>query len=251
MRKLFNFRRTLSFSVFALLVVLIFGATDSAFAQTRKKTYKKRPVLKKTTVKKTVPAVPKTVLYNVEADTRLRVRINETLNSKTAKVGDLFTTTVTEQVRSTEGVLVIPQGSTVLGKIVSVKPAAKGGKPGEIDVAFYGVKMPNGVTHTINGTLTDLDSKDAKSDPEGTAKGGQMKNRKLIFYGGGAGGGAVLGGLVGGGKGALIGGIIGGVAGAITENQTKGGDAEVKSGMEFGVLLNQAVSLPKFVEPTN
>ncbi len=56
--------------------------------------------------------------------------------------------------------------------------------------------------------------------------GDRTKNRKLIFIGG---------------KGAVIGGLIG-------ERLTKGEEAEVKSGTEFGIYLNQAVSLPKFAE---
>ena len=88
------------------------------------------------------------------------------------------------------------------------------------------------------------------SDSEGTASGDKMKHRKVIWYGGGAAGGALLGAAIGGGKGALIGGIIGGVGGLITETQTKGEDVDVKSGTEFGVYLNQAVSLPKFSEAT-
>ena len=66
--------------------------------------------------------------------------------------------------------------------------------------------------------------------------------------GGGGAGGAILGGAIGGGKGALIGGLLGAGGGFLGEKLTKGEEAEVKSGTEFGVYLNQAVSLPKFAE---
>ena len=72
----------------------------------------------------------------------------------------------------------------------------------------------------------------------------------LASGGGGGVGGAVIGGAIGGGKGALIGGIIGGVGGLIAETQTKGEEATVKAGTEFGVYLNQSISLPRFVEAT-
>ncbi|MBX3295275.1 MAG: LysM peptidoglycan-binding domain-containing protein [Acidobacteria bacterium] len=186
--------------------------------------------------------------FRVDAGTRFRVRMNETISSKTAKRGDTFTTTVREPVYSNNGVVVIPVGSEVVGRVDAVRKAERGGDPGTIDVSFTEVKLPNGTRRAINGSLTDLVSDDAKSDTEGTAKGDKMKNRKIIFIGGGGAGGAVLGAAIGGGKGALIGGIIGAGAGLLGERLTKGEDAEVKSGTEFGVYLNRAISLPRFTE---
>lgn len=227
-------------AIFAML--LVFGVAAS-IAQ--------KPVLKKkTTVKRKVtkPAEP---VYAVDKGTVMRVRMNRTISSKTAKVGDTFTTTVTEPVYSSNGVVVIPTGSTLTGRVDAVKPAAKGGKPGEIDASFIQLKLPNGRTRTVNGSLTELESGKSKSDDEGTVSAGKMKNRKIIFIGGGAAGGAVLGAIVGGGKATAIGAIVGAGAGFLGDRFTKGPEAEVKSGTEFGVYLNQAISLPRFIETTN
>jgi hypothetical protein len=211
-----------------------------------------RPVLKKkTTVKRKVVTKPAEPVFAVDTGTIMRVRMNSTISSKTAKVGDTFTTTVTEPVYSSNGVVVIPTGSTLTGQINAVKPAAKGGKPGEIDASFIKLKLPNGRTRTINGSLTDLESGKTTTDNEGTASAKKMKNRKIIFIGGGAAGGALLGAIVGGGKATAIGAIVGAGAGFLGDRFTKGPDAEVKSGTEFGVYLNQAISLPRFVETTN
>jgi LysM repeat protein len=185
-------------------------------------------------------------LYTVESGAVIRVRMNETLSSKNAKTGDTFTTGVTEPVYSNNGVVVIPTGSTVVGRVDSAKPAKKGGDPGTIDVSFTEVRLPNGTTRIINGSLTSLNTKTAKSDNEGTASGDDRKNDKIIFIGGGAGGGAILGGIIGGGKGAIIGGILGGLGGLAGERLTKGEDATVTTGTEFGVMLNKSVTLPKF-----
>jgi hypothetical protein len=240
MKKLLSFR----FLAAILGMLLVFGATDT-LAQV-----KKRPIIrKKTTVRKTTvvkkPVVP---VYTVRSGETFRVRMNETLSSKTARVGDRFTTTVTEPVYSTTGVVVIPTGSRVIGRVDSVKAAKKGGDPGMISVSFTSVELPNGARRAINGSLTDLNTKKAKSDNEGNASGDDRKNDKLIFIGGGAAGGAILGAAVGGGKGALIGGILGAGAGLLGERLTKGEDAQVQSGTEFGVYLNQSISLPKFAE---
>ncbi len=186
--------------------------------------------------------------YSVAAGTRIRVRMNETLKSNVSQVGDRFTVTVREPVYSTNGVVVVPVGAELVGRVDAVTKAQKGGDPGSIDVSFVQIKLPNGTTRAINGSLTELTSDDAKSDAEGTASGDKMKHRKIIFIGGGGAGGAILGAAIGGGKGALIGGLIGAGAGLLGERFTKGEDAEVKSGTEFGVYLNRAVSLPRFTE---
>lgn len=234
----------------AILALLLSFMAVEATAQTRRT--RRKPVIKKTTVKKTtVVTAPAIKQYTLTTGQKFRVRMNDTISSKTAKVGDTFTVNVTEAVYSSGGVLVVPSGSTMTGKVTQVKPAAKGGKPGTIDVDFTSIKTPNGTTRTINGTLTELDTKTAKSDTEGTASGDKMKHRKVIFIGGGGAGGAIIGGAIGGPLGAAIGAGAGALGGLITEGQTKGEEATVKAGTEFGVMLNQPVSLPKFVETDN
>jgi hypothetical protein len=241
-----NFQKlTISFAVLTL-ALFVLGA-DSVLAQ------KKKPVIRKktTTVKKTgttTTVVKKPTLYTVEQNARIRVRIEQELSSKTAKVGDTFTTKVVETVYSNTGVVVIPEGSTITGRVDAVAPAKKGGTPGAIEVSFIEVKLPNQYKRTINGSLVDLNSDDAKSDNESTAKGDKMKNRKIIFIGGGAGTGAIIGGIAGGGLGAAIGAGAGALGGYIANKQLKGEEAVVKSGTEFGVVLNQAISMPRFVE---
>jgi hypothetical protein len=240
MKRRLDLRRLIAF----LMVIFVFGAVGGSAQVKKKPVLKKKVVVKRPVVKK--PVAPK--LYTISAGTRLRVRMDQTISSKTARVGDTFTTTVTDPVYSTSGGIVIPVGSKVRGRVDSVKAAAKGGKVGEIDVSFYQVELPNSVRRAVNGSLTDLISDDAKSDSEGTASGDKTKHRKIIFIGGGAGGGAILGGAIGGGKGAVIGGIAGALGGLIAEKSTKGEEAEVKSGIEFGIYLNQSITLPKFVE---
>lgn len=184
--------------------------------------------------------------FKVDRGTRIRVRLEDELNSKVSQVGDRFTARVTEPVYSNTGVIVVPNGSDVIGRVNSVQQAKKGGDPGTIDVSFVEIRLPNGKSQPINGTLTSLDTKSAKSDNEGSASGDDRKNDKIIFIGGGAAGGAILGGIIGGGKGAAIGGIIGAVGGLLGERLTKGEDARVKSGTEFGVYVNRDFYLPRY-----
>jgi hypothetical protein len=226
-------------------MIILMGATDT-FAQKRKPTLKRKPVARRI-VK---PAVPGEKLYSVRSGTTIPVRLNSQLSSKVNHVGDTFRATVTDPVYSDTGVVVVPSGSTLTGRVDTVTPAANGGKVGSIGVTFVSVNLPNGRKRTINGSLSELDTNTAKSDNEGTASGDTTNHRKIKFIGGGGVGGAVLGGAIGGGKGALIGGIIGSVGGYIAQRQTKGEEATVKAGTEFGVYLNHSVSLPRFAEVT-
>jgi hypothetical protein len=227
--------------LFAMLLVLGVG---TSMAQ------RKRPVLKKRVVHRAVIKREVEPVFTVATGTVLRARINQTLSSKTARVGDTFTATVEEPVYSTNGVVVIPTGSTLTGRVSQVTRASNGGKPGSIDASFTRLNLPNGKSRAINGSLTDLDANKTTSDNEGTVRGRKMNNRKVIFIGGGTVGGAILGGAIGGGKGALIGGLLGAAGGFAGDRFTKGPDAEVKSGTEFSVYLNQSIVLPRFTEIT-
>lgn len=189
---------------------------------------------------------PKVVYYTVPANHTMRVRLNQEVNSEHARIGDTFTSTVVDPVYSSGGVLVVPEGSTVTGAITNVVRAQKNGKPATLDVQFTSIKLPNGRRVAISGSLTDLSTSNSSSDNEGTVSANKTSKRKLKFIGGGAAGGAVIGAIAGGGKGLAIGAGVGALTGAITGRVKKGHEVNVKSGTEFGVILNRAFALPKY-----
>lgn len=233
-------------NITAIVGLLLLAGVTGTFAQSKK------PVLhrKVVTHRKVVPAKPAEPVFAVNTGTVIRARMNNSISSKTATVGSTFITTVTEPVYSANGIVVIPVGSIVTGRVNTVKPAANGGKVGQIDASFVSVTLPNGRKRAINGSLTDLTNGKTNSDNEGTASGKEMEHRKIIFIGGGTAGGAILGSIVGGGKATAIGAILGAGAGFLGDRYTKGAEAEVKSGTEFGIYLNQPISLPRFAEST-
>lgn len=186
---------------------------------------------------------PVVQLYTVPANTVLRVRIDSQLNSKTARVGDRFTTTVTEPGYA-GGVEVIPVGSKIAGRVSSVQRAGRR-TPGSITVGFYQLELPTNRVYAINGSLSSLQADDVNADNEGTVEGKSNRKRDAVFIGGGAATGAIIGGIAGGGKGAAIGAILGGGLGTGARVYERERDAEVKSGTEFGVILNRAVRLPR------
>ena len=112
-----------------------------------------------------------------------------------------------------------------------------------MEVAFVSIQLPNGTTRAINGSLTDVSEETVTYDNEGQVTGRSAMKRNVVFIGGGAATGALIGAIAGGGKGAGIGAGVGaglGVAGAYF---SKGKEAVVKPGTQFGVILNQSVTL--------
>ena len=223
-----------------ILVILIASTVVPAMAQT-----KRRPRLRRQTravVRKTTPA-PQIVYYNVNAGQVMRVRMNQTITSETARVGDQFTTTVVVPVYA-GGIEVIPAGSEIVGRVVTVNRASRKSKAGTIGVHFVSLRLPTGITRAINGDLTDITANDVTADNEGEVSGRSAVKRNVVFIGGGAAAGALIGAIAGGGKGAGIGALVGGGLGAAGAVFSKGHEAVVQSGTEFGVVLNQTLSLP-------
>ena len=224
-----------------VLFAIILGTVVPSFAATQRRRSTRRRAA--TTRRVTTPAVR---YFTVPANTVIRVRMDTELNSKTARSGDRFSATVTEPVYGGgSGVDVVPTGSKVWGRVTTVRRAGRR-TPGNIAVSFYQVELPTGVRHAINGSLSSLQADDVNADNEGTVTGKGNRKRDAVFIGGGAATGAIIGAIAGGGKGAAIGAILGGGLGTGARVYEKEQDAEVKSGTQFGVILNRAVSLPEY-----
>ena len=182
--------------------------------------------------------------YTVPAGTVINVKSDEEISSKSAEVGDSFTTTVNQDVYLRNN-LVIPAGSLITGRVTDVERASTKGKPGAISVKFTRLELDNGYSRSINGSLTGI-SESHNYDDESQVKGRSATKRNIAFIGGGAGIGALVGAIAGGGKGAAIGALIGGGLGTGGALFGKGQEAKVKRDAEFGVILNQAVTVSAY-----
>ena len=175
--------------------------------------------------------------YTVAANSLMRLRLNDTLSSKNAKVGDQFSSTTVDPVYA-KGFQVIPPGSIVTGHVTHVTRAGRKSNAGSLNVAFTHVELPNGKLQPLNASL----ARSGSTDNEGEVKGGSSKKRNVAFVAGGA----VVGGLINGVAGAGI-GAGAGIAGALIR---KGKEAEVKPGTEFNIILNRPLVLPEY-KPAN
>src|SRR2546426_4868260 len=221
---------------FLILMILVAGAGVSSFGQTRR-----RPRLRRYPRPAATTVAPS--YYTIPANQILRVRMNSQISSESARVGDQFTTTVVDPVYA-GGVEVIPAGSTITGRVTTVNRASRKSKAGTMGVRFAALHLPNGTSRAINGDLTDVTTAGARSDSEGEVSGRSAIKRNVVFIGAGAATGALIGAIAGGGRGAGIGAGVGAGLGAAGARFSKGHEAVVTPGTEFGVVLNQSISLP-------
>lgn len=254
----------------ALLLVAA-GAPDGvALAQSKKRACSCKPTLSKTrrTARKPVarkPAVtaaqnlsaqdaedaaapqnggsasvvgPVYATYTLPQSTYIRLRLNQTLSSETARAGDRFQATVITPVYA-GGIEVIPAGATVEGRVTSAAQARTRGRQGQLALAFDTLVLPDGARKQLAGTLADLqDEKSGDVDSENGVSGRDTDDRNVKMVGGGGIGGVILGGVMGGGKGAAIGGAIGAGAGVAGVLLTKGNEAVIKGGSELGLVTS-------------
>ena len=89
---------------------------------------------------------------------RLYAYLDRTLSSAKQKPGDTFEAWVAEPVFNAEHVLVVPEGSLLVGEITQTKPARSFGRQGKLRFKFREIKMPGGPTRAVQANLTGIDS---------------------------------------------------------------------------------------------
>jgi hypothetical protein len=185
-----------------------------------------KPTLRRHTRKKTVvaPLVP--------VGTNLKVRLDDTLSSKSSRIGDKFTATVLDPVRFNE--------ATVTGHVSSIQKSGKIKGRTSMNLAFDSVRLSDGRSGTLHGYVTRVYGSDGgTADNEGGIESGSRTKQTVKRGAIGAGAGAVLGAIVGGGKGAAIGLILGGAGGAGSLAVQGSKELKLESGTEMLVHVTR------------
>lgn len=154
------------------------------------------------------------------------------INSKVSSVNDTFTATISSPV-VIKGIELVPIGSIVEGKIISVKAASSGKTDGKLEVKFESLRFPDDQKRQIDAGLVNRNLVENKSSAF-----------TVISIFGGTAIGAVLGAIAGKGTGAAIGAGIGAGAGTATAFLRKGKEAQIKANQEFEIVLNKEVTVP-------
>jgi hypothetical protein len=166
----------------------------------------------------------------VATGTRVTVTLDQTLSTKHAVVGDLFTGTVQTPLTD-DRTVIVPAGSRIRGTVTAVQKSTGAGKDAVLKVHFEEIVV-DGEAYPIQATLLE-----ANATLEGTRTTGQRVGAGAA----GAGAGALIGAIIGDGTGALIGAAAGAAAGTAISMGTEDKNAVLAEGSEIIIRLDAPV----------
>lgn len=162
--------------------------------------------------------------------TRLVLRLQAPLSSKTNVTGDAFEGYLEKAVK-TQDEVILPVDTRVTGRVTESVPSGKVKGRARFAIQLEDVEWKGKMVPILSNRLA------FEADP--TTK------KDAIIVGGGSGLGAIIGGIAGGKKGAAIGALVGGGAGTAGVLMTKGKEVEFPAETKFEFELQKDVTLPQ------
>lgn len=170
-------------------------------------------------------------IYQLANGTRIRVRMDNEINSKVSSENDTFTVKISEPLKVRDSV-VLPIGTVIEGRVTKVRRAALGGRNGNLEVAFETLEAPDGERQKIRGVLVNR----LNAESSLTAN--------VLTVAGGTAIGAIVGAAAKSSSGAFVGAGVGAGAGAGLAFLRKGREVKIKTDEEFEIQLIRDVMLP-------
>jgi hypothetical protein len=145
--------------------------------------------------------------------TLLSGTLQQPISTKTTQPGTRFTATLSAEV-SRNGVVLLPAGSIVYGRITRIHGGRRISGPSAIRLQPDSVSLPDGTVYPIRAEVTDLDHyANSHVNDEGTIVGNTHPGETAAVVGLTTVSAVVVGAVVGGGVGAVVGlGVGAGVA---------------------------------------
>ncbi len=166
---------------------------------------------------------------SIPAGTSLSIRIDQSINVKTARAGDSFSGEVVDPVMTSDNGLVVPKGTRVRGIVDEAHK--RGHFKGASVLALRLTSMK------LNGAEYPIETRDVAERKKGKGK------RTAAMIGGGSGLGMLIGGVATGGAGLLWGGLAGAGAGTAAAGLTGNRDLVIPAESVLHFKLAQDVVL--------
>jgi hypothetical protein len=173
-----------------------------------------------------LPAATPLLAQTMPVSTLIYVTLDQSVSSKTAKVGQILSGTVSQNV-VVDGKTAIPKGSNANVEVASVQASGRLSTPAKLYVRLDSV-VANGKTIPVHSNLWGQIEK-------------SKAERDAVGIGGGAAAGAVIGAIAGGGKGAAIGTAVG--AGAGTAGTAATGKKDITFSAETKIKFSTKTAI--------
>lgn len=182
------------------------------------------------------PSGPRTETITAPAGQTLALRLGRELSTRTSKVGDAVTATLSEPIVAADGTTLIPSGATVTGRVTASSKSGNAGEQAQLRVDFTSISY-GGRSYSIDATTLDAEARLASRSTTG---------EKAAKVGGGAAIGAVLGQVVGRNtKSTVAGAAIGAAAGTAVAIGTDDVDAIIPAGSRITIRLDSPVRVER------
>jgi hypothetical protein len=174
------------------------------------------------------PPAPAPRAAHLASGTSIEATATREITSRSNKPGELFQARIAEDLKDSDGRVVVPAGSEVTMSIVALKPAPnKSAKDGTLELRAVSVTL-NGESYLIDAEVSSV---------EHTLKGRGVTGSEVAKVGVGAAAGAILGKVIGGGTGAAVGAATGAVGGAVVASETADRDVVIPVGAKIKLVL--------------
>ena len=113
---------------------------------------------------------------------RLHAYLEQTISSAKEKPGDTFQARVAQPIFDARHILLVPEGSLLIGEITQSKPARSFGRQGKLRFSFRELRFPSGFSEPVEGVLAGVDSNKSANlqiDSEGGIEP-KSQNRVII-----------------------------------------------------------------------
>jgi hypothetical protein len=184
------------------------------------------------------PPQPRTVTMSVPSGTTLAIRMNDELSTEGSQAGDAFTATLTAPLVDAAGIVLVPAGATVRGRVTAVAPSTRVGQTATMNLAFESISF-GGQSYPLNATVerADVQQRTRTSTAEQAGK-----------IAAGAAAGAILGQVIGRDRSSTIrGAAVGAAAGTAIAMGTADVDAVLPAGAEVVIRLDQPIQVTRTV----
>jgi hypothetical protein len=145
--------------------------------------------------------------------TNISVRLSQAISTASTQAGTAFRATVDHDVYNGSR-LVIPAGSEMRGRVVSVSQGHHLGIHAELRLRPDAIYLPDGTSYRIYADVVQSNAPGTRATDEGAIRATNHYGKDSLEYGGTMGTGAVVGAVVGGPVGAGVGTLVG--AGVVT-----------------------------------